>query len=208
MTKIVIVGAGGLGREVLEYAKAASIDVAGFLDDDVAADVEGYRILGKVTRNSMPLDHTYVIAVGEPALRRNVSLRLSETKAAASIVHPTAYVSPSASLGQGVIVAPFVFIGPGAVLGAHCLLNVGAVVGHDVDLGEYSVVSPAASLAGGCRLGPGVFVGMNAAVLPKLTIGAGSKVAACAMVSSAVPASSLSVGNPARSRVLFQPWPA
>lgn len=208
MTNVVIVGAGGLGREILEYAKNASMAVGGFLDDVVAGEVEGHRVLGKVTPGAMSPDRAYVIAVGEPALRRDLSLRLSETKAADPIVHQTAYVSPSARLGQGVVVAPFAFIGPGTVLGAHCLVNVGAVIGHDVALGEYSVVSPGAGLAGGCSLGPGVFVGMNAAVLPKLTVGAGSKVAACAMVTSAVPASSLSVGNPARSRVLFRPWTA
>lgn len=207
MSGLVIIGAGVLGREVLLYAVASnkSVAVRGFLDDDVRGAVDGVAVIGPIDPSSLGSRDSYVIAVGDPRVRRSIQARMHGARAV-SVVHPSSFVAPTAMIGAGVVIAPYCFIGPGASIGDHAVLNVGAIAGHDASIGAYSILSPQAALGGGVRLDEGVFLGMKAAVLPRLSVGAGARIAAGATVVSDVAASALAAGNPVRSRVMFEPW--
>ncbi len=218
MRKLVIVGAGALGREVLLYARdmlAAEYDgllfdgVAGFLDDSAAAE-ERLRELGvecdgiagslveSVGEHRVREEFVYVLAVGNAKLRRALVERLDADAAWANIVHPTAYLATSAVLGEGVVVAPFAFVGANASLGDHVVLNTYASVGHDSRAGACSVLSPYAVVNGNVALGESVFMGTHAMVIPGKTVGAESSLSAGAVVVRDVVAGSFMMGNPAR----------
>lgn len=192
---------------MLLYALASSesVRVRGFLDDDVRGAVDGYAVLGPIHPSSLGCGDSYVIAVGDSRVRRSIQARMGGARAV-SVVHPSSFVAPTAVVGAGVLIAPYCFVGPGARIGDHALLNVGAIVGHDASVGAYSILSPQAALGGGVLLEEGAFLGMQAAVLPRLRVGAGAKIAAGALVSLDVPEAALAAGNPARSRVMFEPW--
>jgi len=164
---------------------------------------DGYDLLAEMVRR---IHVSVVIGVGDPAVRR----RLGDAAAARgarflTLVHPTAYVAPNARLGAGCVVCPFAFIGVGAVLGDHVAVNTYASVGHDAQVGDCSVFSPYAVVNGAVVLGEEVFLGTHATVTPRLTVGRSAKIAAGAVATRPVPAYSLAVGNPARSRVLYAP---
>jgi sugar O-acyltransferase (sialic acid O-acetyltransferase NeuD family) len=212
MEQLIVVGAGGLGREVFQYALDQfrgdpKTEVAGFLDDDPAAlagdPFEG-RILGDTANFAVQPQHRFVIAVGDPALRQALVEQIAARGGRfARLIHPLAYVAPSASVGEGCILAPFSFLGVGAKLEAHVVINTHASIGHDVTLSPYCVLSPLCVVGGRSRLGKGVFMGSRALIVPQRTIGRGSKIAAGAVVLHDVPEGSLAVGNPAKVRVLF-----
>jgi sugar O-acyltransferase (sialic acid O-acetyltransferase NeuD family) len=209
---LLVIGAGALGREVAEYANATGFwRVEGFIDDGLEAGsfVGRHRVVGPVARTSLRFDAFVVCAVGDPRIRQSL-LRRMELKVdlLAVIIHPSAVVSPSAIVGPGGIVGPFAFVGPNATLGRNCVLNTYASAGHDAVVGDHAVLSPYAALNGHAILGEGVFLGTRATVLPRITVGPGSKIAAGAVVAADLPPSSLAAGNPAKSRVLFQPWEA
>jgi sugar O-acyltransferase (sialic acid O-acetyltransferase NeuD family) len=207
-----IAGAGGLGREVAAYAleiiaagRAAGrlpAVLGGFLDDTgadpaafgcplpVVATIDGWR--------PGPEDRV-VVAVGDPAGRRQVALRLAALGARfATLVHPSAWVAANARLGEGCIVAPLAAVAPHAEIGCHALINVHAGVGHDVRLGAWSVLAPHAVLNGFVSAGEGVLVGSAAVVTARLTLGAGARVAAGSVLYGDVPAGATAHGNPAR----------
>jgi sugar O-acyltransferase (sialic acid O-acetyltransferase NeuD family) len=159
---------------------------------------------------SMPAltpDDRFVIAIGEPRLRKAMADRLRERGATeesfAAIVHPTAYVA--GELGPGCVVAPFAFVGPGARLGAHVALNTYASVGHDAQVAAYAVFSPYAVVNGNVHIGEGVFLGTHATVVPGRRVGAWAKLGAGAVAHSDLEAGMLALGNPAKGRVLFAP---
>jgi sugar O-acyltransferase (sialic acid O-acetyltransferase NeuD family) len=207
MTALIIVGAGGFGRQVLSYALELGLDVAGFVDDDPHA-LDGteteYPLLGTTeTLGSRP-DHEFVVAVGDPAARRRLAHEISEIGGRLrTVVHPSAVVDRTATHGAGCVICPFAMVGTGARVGQNVLVNVHATVAHDSVVGDDSVLAPYAALNGRVSLGEGVFVGTHATLLPGVDVGAHAKVSAGSVVHAHVEPGSLVAGNPAEGRVMF-----
>jgi sugar O-acyltransferase (sialic acid O-acetyltransferase NeuD family) len=209
---LIIVGAGGFGREVYQYARdcwpGIGLIVKGFLDDNLEALGEQrlpQTVVARVDEYAVQPADCFAIAVGNPQSRRALVERLRNSGARfVSIVHPLAYVAPTASLGEGCILAPFAFVGPDSDVGAFSVLNTYASCGHDAKTGAYSVLSPYAVLNGNVELGDEVFLGTHATVIPGKKVGARSKLAAGCVVFKDVPERSLATGNPASSRQIYR----
>lgn len=122
-----------------------------------------------------------------------------------TLIHPTAYVSPLASLGQGVFVGANSVIGPGAMLADHVFVNRGATVGHDTCIGAFSRIQPGANLGGLSRIGEAVTVAIGATLLERLVVGDGAFIAAGAVVTEDVPPSVLVAGVPAKFKKHLAP---
>ncbi len=115
-----------------------------------------------------------------------------------SLIHPTAYVSPLARIGQGVFVGANSVIGPGAHLGDHVFVNRGVTIGHDTHVGAFSRIQPGANLGGLSRIGSGVTIAIGATLLERLVIGNGAFIGAGAVATDDVPEGVLVVGIPAK----------
>lgn len=207
--EVIIIGAGGYGRELLQYAlDEGSFVVRGFLDDkspDQLALPPDYPLLGTVSGYAPRSGELFLLAVGEPASRAKIARRFQEQGARfATLVHPRAYVASSATIGEGSIVAPFATVGAGATLGELTLIHFYASVAHDAKIGRFSALSPYSVVNGGGRLGEAVFMGSGAIVNPLKSVGHYSKIAAGAVVYQDVPEWSIAAGNPAKSRVLMR----
>jgi sugar O-acyltransferase (sialic acid O-acetyltransferase NeuD family) len=212
---LIIVGASGFGRELLQYVHDAhkntdGVRIKGFLDDDPAVldsigKVMGVGIVGDTRSYPIEEDDRFIISLGDPGLRRVLADRLARRGARfVSIVHPTAYVAQSARIGDGCIIGPFANVGSYVQLEDHVLLNLYSAAGHDCRIGAFCVFSPYSVANGGSRLDDSVFLGTHAAVTPNVHVGAGSKIAAGAVVYRDVPAQSLAMGNPAKAFPLQQ----
>lgn len=211
MTDVLIAGGGGFGSEVRQYlldlaAAGRDVRIAGVLDDvrEVPVWEAGDRVLGTTDGFDVGQGRAVVLALGDPAARRAVAGRL-RSGPWFTLVHPTAWVAPTAELGPGCVVCPFAFVGPHARLGAYAVVNVYASVGHHAVLGDCGVLSPYATLNGYAELGAGVLMGTHASVLGGVKIGEWSRVAAGAAVYRDVGPRSLAAGNPARAREMFAP---
>ena len=207
-----IIGAGGYGRELLEYAEDATADgwgfhVEGFFDDDGASrdGWSGPPLLGGVDEvSASAIDH-FVVAVGVPAVRRRFArLVAAAGKELTTVRHPTAYVSRSASVGSGTILCPNSLIGSNANVGSNVSINVYSSIGHDVWIGSDGVISPHAAVSGGAHLGDGIFLGSHATIAPGVRIGGWSQVVAASFVKNEMEVGSLVHGNPAAGRVLYR----
>jgi sugar O-acyltransferase (sialic acid O-acetyltransferase NeuD family) len=212
---VIIVGASGFGRELLQYVRdahksTAGVHIKGFLDDDPAAlhsvgKVMEIEIVGDTRTYAIQEDDRFIISLGDPGLRRALAERLGRRGARfVSIVHPTAYVAPTARIGHGCIIGPFANVGSYVQMEDHVLLNLYSAAGHDVHIGSFCVFSPYSVANGGSRLDDSVFLGTHATVTPNIRVGAESKVAAGAVVYRDVPEQSLAMGNPAKSFPLKQ----
>jgi sugar O-acyltransferase (sialic acid O-acetyltransferase NeuD family) len=202
--RVVIVGAGGFGREVFRWARDAWADqascIAGFLSDDLSR-LDGFSlgvgILSAVGDYRPKPGEYLLLAIGVPYSRRRVADQLQHHHARfLTLVHPTAIVADSCDIGAGSIVCPFAVVSDSARLGRFVLINYYASVGHDAAVGDYAVLSPYATLGGYAHVADEAFLGMHASVGPGRVVGARSKISANSSLLSNAPPDSLVYGVP------------
>lgn len=114
------------------------------------------------------------------------------------VVHPSARLSRTATLGEGSILNVGVVVAAHTRLGHHVIVNRGALIGHHTTVGDHVTISPGANVGGRVRIGDGAYLGMGSIVLNDLTIGPGSIVGAGAVVTKDVPPHVQVLGIPAR----------
>ncbi|MEE2708983.1 MAG: acetyltransferase [Gemmatimonadota bacterium] len=209
MKQVVIIGAGGHGREVLDILRhqmeqTADLSVLGFIDETPGLTgnvIGGVPVLGSWNWfGTADLENVYVVcAVGTPAAAARLAGRAESLGLSfVNVISPLAYISPFAILAHGITVFPNVIVNTGASIESHCILNVGSTVSHDTKIGRYSNINPGAHLAGNVLIGKGCFIGMGANVIQGASIGEGTVIGAGATVTRDIPAQVTAVGVPAQ----------
>jgi sugar O-acyltransferase (sialic acid O-acetyltransferase NeuD family) len=206
---VVIIGAGGFSRELMQYVlDEGRLTVRGFLDDRDPMELKlpaGTAHLGAITSYQPTPGEAFVLAVGEPNARARIAERFLKAGARfETVVHPRAYVASSATVGAGSVIAPFASVGASAVVGELVQVHFYASVAHDALVGRCAALSPYSVVNGGGRLGERVFLGTRATVNPTKSVGDGSKVTAGSVVYQDVPSDAIAMGNPAKSRRLMR----
>lgn len=157
--RILIVGAGGFGQSVAEAILLADeYELAGFVDDANSSDslVCGLPVLGRIDhlRNLTACATFAVVALGNNRLRNKIAIDLvSANFLLATVIHPRAFVSPSAKIGLGSTIMAGAVIGTEAKLGDCVIVNSGAVVDHHCQLGDFAHLGVNVAMAGGSSLG-------------------------------------------------------
>ena len=200
MKPLIIIGAGGHGRVVVEAARAAGEVIERVISEVKLSEDALQAQRGRLFQPDLIQNHRFVIAIGNQQTRRQLAQRiLCEGGELATVVHPAAWVSPSARVGAGTVVIGAAIVNANASLGGFSILNTSCSVDHDCTLADGTQICPGARLAGGVSCGDDVFVGTGAVVLPGLTLGEGVTVGAGAVVLSDVAPHLTVVGNPAHA---------
>lgn len=144
-------------------------------------------------------DAVFHLALGDNRLRLAAASRHAALPWQ-NVVHPRAWISPSARLGRGVFVGANAVIQAGAVIGDHAIINTAVVVEHDCRIGSGAHLGPGVVLGGGVEIGEGCLVGLGARVRDHCAIGAHATVGMGSVVVGAVQAGTVVLGVPARVR--------
>lgn len=206
---LVVVGAGGLGRETVEAVRAinavrATWDLVGYLDDGVEmpSEIDGVPVLGS-TAEIVHLDEARaVVCTGRPGhhwSRKEVVARLGlPADRYATIVHPAASLPAGSRIGPGSIVLAGTISTMPTAIGAHVAVMPGTILTHDDVIGDFATFGAGVRLAGGVSVGDGAYVGTGAVVRENVTVGAWSLVGMGAVVLRDVPPGEVWAGVPAR----------
>lgn len=206
MKNLIIIGAGGFGREVHAWASqhpdcGRAWRIAGFLDDDPSA-LDGFHhrgaVLAGIADYSVQRDDCFTCAIGDPAVRKKICGALLDRGAEfIRLVHPTAVLGANVRLGQGVVVCPYATLTVDVRLGDFVIVNCHSTVGHDAQIGAWSTLSGHCDVTGQVRVGESVFLGSGARVTPGRSVGAGAVVGAGSVVIRSVREGQKVFGNPA-----------
>jgi len=209
MKDIVILGAGGLGREVLfelrELNKrGADFNILGFADDSPGADrkiIHGICVLGGsdwLKRYDKPL--CVVIAVGSARVRRMLfeRIRSNANLSFPNIIAHDVICSENVSFGEGCIVCFSDVFTVDISLGSFVLINNGCTVGHDAVLDNFVTLYPGVNVSGNVNIKEGCEIGAGSCIIPGKTVGENTIVGAGAVVIDNLPADCTAVGVPAR----------
>jgi len=196
---ILLYGAGGHAKTVLEMMRAiGAFPVAGILDDNPAlwgTVVLGAPVLGG--REKLPeflAQGIFLAANGVGGIINiEVRVRLFELLTASgfafpALIHPRATIEASAQIGAGTQVFAHAYVGSSAVLREKCMVNTGAVVSHDCEIGAYTHIAPGCLLAGQVRVGQKALIGMGVTTAIGISIGDGARVGNGAVLLADVPA--------------------
>jgi len=201
--RLLICGTRTLAEEVADLANdIPGIQVAGFVENmDRERCTRPLRGLPVIWYEALPGyagDHLAVVALA--TTKRSV---FTDQVAAAGVpfatlVHPTAHVSPSSTLGEGCFVGAGAVIAAHTRLDAHVFVNRGVLLGHHTIIGHHTSLMPGANIAGLVRIGEHTFVGMGAIILDRIAIGDHCLIGSGALVTKDAPARVQLMGMPAR----------
>lgn len=206
MRRLLIVGAGGFGREVLAWATDCEAthgwEIGGFLDanpEALASYSLDSEVLGHPETYTPQIGDVFLCSIGDPKTRMAVTRSLEERGARfATLVHPTAIVGPRCELGEGSILCPGVVLTCDVIVGRHTILNVYATAGHDVVMGDYCTLSGHVDCTGHVTLGTGAMLGTHASAIPGVRVGDYAAIGAGSCAYRNVRDNSTIVGIPGR----------
>jgi acetyltransferase EpsM len=192
MVPLVILGATEFSAEIADVVGDGGVyEIAAFVENDVPErarrTLHGIPVLWIDEARELAATHLAVCGLG--TTRRS---RFTEQAAAAgfrfaTVVHPMAHVSRTATLGEGTIVGPGAVVAAHTKIGRHVIVNRGTLVGHHTVISDHVSLQSGANVAGLCTIGTATYVGMGALILNTISVGSNSVVGAGAVVTRDVP---------------------
>jgi sugar O-acyltransferase (sialic acid O-acetyltransferase NeuD family) len=208
MKRLIIVGAGGFGREILSWLQhsqttARQWEVIGFLDDDAAAmDRYEYHlpIIGSIKDYQPHQEDHFIMGIASPT---QIKLQIVEgltSKGADFItfVHPSVIMGYNVIIGKGTVICPNCILTCDINIGNFVTININATIGHDVSIGDGCTIQPLSSISGSVKLCKGVEVGSHGCLMPQRQVGNFAKIGAGSLVINNVKPLTTVLGVPAK----------
>lgn len=206
MRDIVIIGAGGFGREVKCLIEAINTtqqkyNIVGFIDDsiEVGTEVHQYKVIGGLNHLiSMKSKPEVVIAVGHPPTKKTIYDKIKDYTFP-SLIHPSVSMNgTNLSIGKGVIICQGTIITCDIKISDFVTLNLACTIGHDTIIGAFSSCMPGVNISGEVIMKDAVYIGTGATIINQLEIGENTIIGAGALVSKTLPSNCTAVGVPAK----------
>lgn len=215
MKDLIILGAGGFGREVAWAverinAQRPTWNLLGFMDDNdiiQGTEINGYKVLGKSSDVSKYPDAYFVVAVGASRIREKIVSNMKAVNPSikfGTVIDPSAEMSNHVTIGEGTIICAHAIITVNISIGSHVIINLDCTVGHDAVLEDFVILYPSVNISGFCRIGHGCEMGTGTQIIQGKTVGDYAIVGAGAVVVRDIPEKCTAVGSPAKPIKFFE----
>ncbi|WP_159479137.1 acetyltransferase [Chryseobacterium sp. 18068] len=201
----VIIGAGGLGRELVSFINNSSIfkkvpNVIGFIDDDKKAldnfDIS-LKVIDSLSENDFNKYESILLAINNSDIKRNIFSTIDSSKIC-GFIHHSCIIGDRAKLHQSVIVFPNVLVSCDTEISQGVFINCGSQIGHDVFIDEFTNIMANVDIGGNCKIGKNVMIGTGSTIYPGVKIADNTIIGAGSVVFRSIKNSGTYVGNPAK----------
>lgn len=185
MTDIVIIGAGGIGREaawiIEEINKVENkLRLIGFVDDNMSMwgqNLNGYEVLGGLN-TLYPLKNKpqVIVAIANCKVKKAIVENLQGNFEFVTLIHPSVNVSSYVKIGQGTLIYPGVILTVNTTIGNHVLISGNCGIGHDTEIRDYSSVLWGCKFSGYNVIKEQCFIGIGASIAQGVNVETMSKV--------------------------------
>lgn len=201
--RLVIIGAGGHARVVIDVARAAGFYPVAALDpENSGSRCNGVEVIGgdDLAQSLFAQGlRRAVVAIGDNRLRTSLGKRLEEIGFALPLIgHPSAVLSPSARIGAGTVIMPLAVVNASAEIGRMVIVNTNAVVEHDCQIDDGVHIAPGSRLGGTVRVGTCALIGIGSVLRPETNVGDFTTIGAGSTVIGDIEGNSTAVGCPAK----------
>lgn len=214
MKDLLIIGAGGFGREVAWLVDRINAvnpqwNLLGFIDDNPdmqGKELNGYNVVGTSGDIGKFPDAYLVCAVGSSKVRKKIVEGIKSANPGrkfAVLIDPSVEMSDYVEIGDGSIICAHTIITVNIKIGENVIMNLNCTVGHDAVIGDYVTLYPDANVSGITTVGECTELGTGMQVIQGKTIGSGTIVGAGAVVIRDIPDNCTAVGNPAKPIKFF-----
>lgn len=209
MTKLIIIGASGFGREVAWLVerinqKKPTWNLIGFIDDNddiQGKNINGYNVLGKTECIAKYEDAYYVCAVGAAKTRKDIISKIynyNSNLKFATLIDPSVILSKSVKVGEGSIICAHSVLTVNIEIGSHVIINLDCTVGHDALIKDFVTIYPSVNVSGFTTIESCSELGTGMQIIQGKTVGENTIVGAGAVVVKDIPDNCTAVGNPAK----------
>ena len=211
MKNLIIIGAGGMGKQLYFFAQACAgykteYVIKGFIDDNIHAldGYEGYPpVIGTIMEYQPVNDDVFTISIGDVHIKKECVSRIAERGGEfINLIHPQSSIPSHVKLGKGNILAARSGVGVESEIGDFNLIQDGALIGHDVKIGNWCRIDCYAVLIAGVTLEDEVCIHTSAVINHDVTIGKGAMVGAQSFVFRNVKPGITVFGNPAKKLIV------
>jgi sugar O-acyltransferase (sialic acid O-acetyltransferase NeuD family) len=206
MKDIIIIGAGGVGREtalLIEQINCVKPEwkLLGFVDDNEGLQgslINGYKVLGKIETLNCYENMYTVCSISDTKIKKSVISRLDSKIEYANLIHPSAIIGPDCKMGEGIIIQANCIITTNVFLGNHVQINPQCGIGHDSVINDYCSLFWNVNISGNVNIDEGCILGTKTTIIQGLRIGSWSVIGSAANVIRDIPSGCTAVGNPAK----------
>ena len=194
MNNLVIFGASGLGKEVLQLLKLINKEnniwnILGFIDDDknlINKNINGYPVLGGVEYFEINSACSVVVAIANPDLKKVLVDKIynfNKGHQFPNIIHPNVDIDfKCIQLGIGNIITEGCILTSNIEIGNYNTFNTRTTIGHDVFIEDYNIINPNVQISGNITIGSYNFIAVNSVILQGIKIGNNNHIGACSLV--------------------------
>lgn len=199
MNSLIIIGASGHGKVIVDIAVQCGYTNISFLDDNTTVTTcMGYPVIGVLGDAEKYFDSDFIVAIGNSQIRETVQSKLEIMGFhLVSLIHPNAVIARDVKIGAGTVIMAGSVVNPGSVIGNGCIINTGATVDHDNRIDDYVHVSVGCHLAGTVTVGKSTWIGAGAIVINNVSICGRCMIGAGAVVVKDISEPGTYVGVPA-----------
>lgn len=200
MKKIIILGAGGFSKSIIDALDENNYKIKGFIDSFKKGEHQGYKILASsIDEIKNKEEYVYFIGIGEPTLRKEYYKKLKNYNLQlVNIIDKTAILSRNVTMGEGVFIGKMVIVNADTILGDNVVLNTRSLIEHGNYIGAHSNISTNSVLNGDVKIGTETFIGSCTVVNGQINIGNKSIIGSGSVVIRDIEDNVVVAGSPTR----------